>query len=657
MELLGKKENITHIRRKEYIKMRVGQIQVVRDTFQSILRADYISISDIKQLENLNDYYVDFFNLLPKVLQNQDSFINGRRGTGKTTLLMRAYYECMKTISPCVEQESTLLHNKKVLPVYIDLSQCKEMFSEDSENLEHSFIVKIVEEIKNQLETIFQSTKFKFGKKDFSKIEEFDSLSDTIREGILLKSQKRNIMLESKSSTTEKTEGSISLKDACVKGNKNIIDEGSASYEIDEVRGYNVQQFLGCLGRIRQRSGLDAIYIFVDEFSDLTDDEQSKFSILLKKLLGSKNNVFFKVGTITDRFYFGKNIIIGRDIYPIYLDLSDFVERYGGIVTASKELVTYTEKLIQKRLESFADGLTMDDIFKGNKNEILRRISREAMGVPRTIGLILQNALLQAEVKKEKFIQLSDINVGIRETRKIYFKQFQGAVQKQVIPGFYMDMWNSLLKRALDEKNKNTNRPASHFMIDPIRKKYLNIFCENFMVHCLEDGRASKYGGNYVLYAIDYDICNDNSIIYADQKDEFTAVRFIYDSVFQAYDCYFLKDKIKSYKCPICNRIYDEKEVAQAKVKRCFECDEKLEEIIHKDVPISDGNYTEVEVKILGIIATLNKDEAMSAVEIGDAVGCSFQKVANWCSKVLAKKELIEIDKRGTRNYYYDKIK
>ena len=206
-----------------------------------------------------------------------------------------------------------------------------------------------------------------------------------------------------------------------------------------------------------QVSGLDAIYIFVDEFSDLTDDEQEKFSNLLKKLLGSKNNVFFKVGTITDRFYFGKDIIIGRDIYPIYLDLSDFV-------------------------------------------------------------------------------------------------------------------------------------------------------------------------------------------------------RFIYDSVFQAYDCYFLKDRIKSYKCPVCNRIYDEKEVAQVKVKRCFECDEKLEEIIHKDVPISDGNYTEVEVKILGIIATLSKEDAMSAAEISAAVGCNIQKVAIWGSKVLAKKGLINIEKREARNYYYDKV-
>lgn len=165
--------------------MQLDQIQVVRDTFQSILRADYISISDIKQLQSLNDYYVDFFNLLPKVLQNQDSFINGRRGTGKTTLLMRAYFECMKTISPVIREESCILQNKKILPIYIDLSQCKEMFSQNYENLEHSFILKIVEEIQNQLETIFHSTKFKLGKKDFSRLEEFEGFTETIKEGIL----------------------------------------------------------------------------------------------------------------------------------------------------------------------------------------------------------------------------------------------------------------------------------------------------------------------------------------------------------------------------------------------------------------------------------------------------------------------------------------
>ena len=168
------------------------------------------------------------------------------------------------------------------------------MFSQDYKNLEHSFISKIVEEIRNQLETIFHETRLKLGKRNFSRLEEFDDFTETIKEGILLKVEKRNIVQENKNSTTEKLQGLISTKDVNVKGTESTVDEENLCYELDEIRGYNVQQFLGCLGRIRQKSGLDAIYIFVDEFSDLTDDEQEKFSTLLKKLLGSKNNVFLK---------------------------------------------------------------------------------------------------------------------------------------------------------------------------------------------------------------------------------------------------------------------------------------------------------------------------------------------------------------------------
>lgn len=634
--------------------MNCEQMQSVRDTFQSILRADYISISEVRQLEELNEYYVDFFKVLPKVLQSQDSYVNGRRGTGKTTLLMRAYFECMKTISPLVRTESDILKGKKILPLYIDLSQCEEMFTDNSENIEYNFVNIIVNELSNQLSTIFKQNKIHLLKKDYSKSEDFEYIEQCIKEGLVLKSRHNNIKAERSVGNENSVKSDISLTSVAIEGKMTESIDKKTQYDIEEVRSYNVQEFLGSLGKIRKDSGLDAIYIFVDEFSDLDEDEQEKFSMLLKKLLGSKNNIFFKIGTITDRYYFGKDIIIGRDIYPISLDLSDFVEKYGGIVAASKELCEYTKELISQRLKVYGDSATIEDIFKGNINEMLRRISIEAMGVPRTVGMILQNALSQAELKQDKCIQIKEIGVGIKETRKVYFKQFQGAVQKKAIHGYYMDMWNDLLKRALEEKTKNPKRPASHFMIDPIRKKYLNTFCENFMVHCLEDSRASKYGGNYVLYALDFDICNENSILYAEDKDEFTAVRFIYDKVLQPYDCYFVKEQIKSYKCPDCNKIYEEQEVAQVKVKRCYECDTKLVEIVHRDVPMTNGNYTEVEVKILGIIATLSREDAMTATEIGDAVGCSYQKVALWCSRVLEKKSLINIEKKNGKNYYYD---
>lgn len=633
-----------------------SQIQLVRNAFQSILRADYISVSEIAQLESLDKYYVDYFKNLPKVLNDQDSYINGRRGSGKTVLLMRAYYECLKTVSPKVKIESPILQKKKVLPIYIDLSQCKDIFSDDDACLEESFISKLVAEFQRQLKTIFEEHFFKCLSKDFSQMDEFAQIQSMLMEGILFKSTAEDIAITSSCEIKDSTDLNIGSKGMNLSAGMVDFTSYQQTAKIKEKRGVSVQDFLAFLGTIRKQSRLDAIYIFIDEFSDLSENEQNKFSLLLKKLLGSKNNIFFKVGTITDRFYFGESIIVGRDIYPISLDLNDFVERYGGITLATKELLRFTHELIEKRLQIYANGISMDEIFKENKQEMVSRISREAMGVPRTIGLILQNAFMQAETRQNVALQLSDINIGIRETRKIYFKQFQGAIQKRIIPGYYMDMWNSLLKKALDEKKRNPGRPASHFMLDAVRKKYLNVFCENFMVHCLEDSRASKYGGNYVLFAFDYDICNDNNISYADEKDEFTAVRFIYDSILQNFDGYFSKDRIKSYRCPECNKIYEEAEVAMMKKKkRCFECDCELEEIIHCEIPISDGNYTEVEIKILGIIATLkNEQEAMSAAQISDAVGCSYQKVSNWCSKVLQKKNLISVTHKGGKNYYYD---
>lgn len=635
------------------------QIQSVRDAFSSILRADYISIQDLDQLKKLDNYYVDFFKNLTKVLQNQDSYINGRRGSGKTVLMMRSYYECLKTISPKIKETSQIFLSKKVLPIYIDLSQCKDIFDnaqqEEISHFEQNFIVKIVNDLQAQLKAIFDEKSFKLFKDDFSKLDQFNQIREILIEGVLLKTTKSNISEQKNSSRNEKMGAKISPVTACASADSTTSSSHSKSVNIQEQRSTSVQDFLHFLGSIRKESNLDAIYIFLDEFSDLSEEEQKTFSRLLKKLLGSKNNIFFKVGTITDRFDFGESILLGRDIYPISLDLNDFVERYGGIVQASKHLQTFTKDLIEKRLALFANGVDIEFLFGKKNDEIYSRISREAMGIPRTIGMILQSAFQQTETRAKKTISLLDVMAGIRETRKTYFRQFQGAVKKQLIPPFNMDLWNSLLKKALDEKNKSQNRPASHFMIDNARKKYLNFFCENFMLHCLEDSRASKYGGNYVLFAFDYDVCNENNIPYAEEKDDFTAIRFIYDSVLKEYDCYFSKERLRSYRCPNCGKIYDEKAVAMFKTKkRCFEDDTELEVIEHSEVPITEGNYTEIEVKILGIIATLDKSEAMSAQEISDAVGCSRQKVSNWCSKVLKRKKLISTKFEYGKNYYYN---
>ncbi|MDU6113432.1 MAG: hypothetical protein E6649_03400 [Paeniclostridium sordellii] len=640
------------------MKLTIGQRQKVRAAFESILRADYISIADINQLRRLESYYVDFYNNLGSLLQKQDNYISGRRGTGKTALLMRGYYECLKTISPKIKEESDVLSGEKILPIYIDLSNCSDVFSsnEDTELLEIYFVKQIIGSLKKQLQLIYDEKYLLLLKKENPAIDDLIYIEKVLTEGItVLKS--RNISIENTDNVKEdgNLSAKVGLKNNEIYSQLSFCESESTTSKFNEKKGIDIQSFLDKIEEIRIKTNIDSIYVFLDEFSDLNVDEQKKLSLIIKKFLGSKINMYFKISVITDRFDFGEKIIIGRDLFTIPLDLNDFVERYGGAVASIKKMQEFMELLIEKRLSIFCSGISSEDIFKAKKDLIYYRLARQAMGVPRTIGLVLQNAWIQCESTSsgDFRIGLQELNYGTRATRKIYFKQFQGSIKSKLIPGFYMDLWSDILEKSLLEKGKHPDRPASHILIDPVRKDYMNILCENFLIHFLEEGRSSKYGGYYNLYSIDYDICIDNNIKYAEEKDEFTAARFIYDSILSKYDAYFIKDKIKSYRCPECGKMYDEKEVYKQKVKRCFEDDCKLEEIIHKESPRTNGNFAEVEIKILGLISMLKKEEAMSAQDIADAVGCSRQKVSIWGSKVLFKNNLINIEEQNGKNHYY----
>lgn len=632
------------------------QLKNIRDAFDSILRADYITLDQINELENLEDYFVDFFGIMQSLLQKQDNFIAGRRGTGKTTNLLRAYYECLKTISPKLKDKISVFDKEKVLPIYVDLSTCNDLFdSEDNLQLiEVHFIRQIIESLKKQLELMFDDKFLIIFKKENPALEDLEFIEKVLVEGIALRNQTTTSV---STKSTESEQAAISQKLSLTQAELSGTFAASSSIETGktytQLRGINVQDFLNKINDIKKKAKIDNIYIFIDEYSDLSINSQHKFSSLLKTFLGSRMGMFFKVGVITDRYDFGDKIIIGRDIFPIPLNFNDYVDRYGGAMAAIKKMQEFVEVLISKRISIFCNGIGVQDVFKAPKDQIYTRITKEAIGVPRTIGIILQQAFIQAQTSStDNKIGLSELNYGIASARKTYQRQFEGSIRRKLLPGFYMDMWNAIISKAVAEKTKHPDRPASHLLVDPIRKDYLNILCENFHLHFLSENIASKYGGNYNLYSIDFDICNEYNIKYAEEKDEYTAVRFVYDNVLKDFDPYFTKEKSKSYRCPSCGKIYEEHDVIKSKIKRCFEDDEILEEIIHMEIPKTEGNYAEVEIKILGQISSLTEEEAMNAREIADAVGCTYQKVSLWGSRVLAKKGLINIDQRD-KNYYY----
>ncbi|EGQ8204776.1 hypothetical protein ACEQ73_000690 [Vibrio parahaemolyticus] len=630
--------------------------QKLRCAFDSILRADYITLDNLNELGDLEEYFIDFFGILQSLLQRQDNFISGRRGTGKTTNLLRGYYECLKSIAPKLKDKDRLIHDGKVLPIYIDLSTCNDLF--DSKNdlnlIEIHFIRQIISSLKKQLNLMFEEKFLAVFSQKNPALDDLDYIEKVLVEGITLSTSKQvNLTSNRKISENSEISAEMSVSNLKAMGKQSDSYELAQSKTVEQIKGLNVQEFLNKISDIKRKAEIDAIYVFVDEYSDLSLKAQNTFSALLKSFLGSRIGMFFKIGVITDRYDFGERIIVGRDIFPIPLDFNEYADRYNGAIAAISKTETFVERLILKRIESFCPTLKVTDVFKSNFKEIIYRITRETLGVSRTIGIILQNAFIQASSNSDGKIGLAEINYGISSARKTYQKQFNGSIKKRLVPGFNLDMWAAILEKAIEEKNKFPDRPASHFMADPLRKDYLNVLCENFLIHFISENVTSKHGGNYNLYSIDYDVCSEFNIKYADKKDEYTPIRFIYDSVLSQFDPYFLESKQKSYKCPECKKIYAEEEVKQAKVKRCFEDDSKLVEIVHQEAPVTNGNFAEVEIRVLGLISQLSLDEALTAREVADCVGCTRQKVSNWAGKVLGRKGEINVDKSSSPYKYY----
>ncbi|PKG43754.1 hypothetical protein, partial [Psychroflexus sp. MES1-P1E] len=122
----------------------------IKNSFDSILRADYLSLDKLTELDNLSEYYLDFFNSISSILQKQDNYVSGRRGTGKTSALLKGYYECLKSI----KNNSEYLDNK-ILPIYIDLGNCGDIFDKDNfELFEIHFVRQIIDSLRRQLESI-----------------------------------------------------------------------------------------------------------------------------------------------------------------------------------------------------------------------------------------------------------------------------------------------------------------------------------------------------------------------------------------------------------------------------------------------------------------------------------------------------------------------
>jgi hypothetical protein len=446
--------------------------------------------------------------------------------------------------------------------------------------------------------------------------------------------------------------GAVSLTpslNAKLSDGKTDSQTAERSYSTRTSYRLTVLDVLRILGELKEKAHLSATYLFIDEFSALSTDLQRRFSTLLKKLLGSHAGVFIKLCAITDKYTLGSSIILQRDLFEVSLDLDAFVERSHSLNDAMDGLRDYSSEIVRSRLQAYGCPVP-SDIFD-EPEETYTLLSRSAMGVPRTLWIVLKQAWNRSRRDNGRKIRKSDIGYGVRYASTAYLNQLMGAARDGLaIPVFHAEIWNALLARAQHERSKVPDAPASHFLILARNEQMLSMLNMFFLVHLLTKGRTTKKErSTRSLFCFDFGICEENNLGFTTDKNIMRQQRFAYDDALSKFEKYFGITAEATFRCPQCGAVYTESELVVAGTPLTF-CPRDKADLVAQQVAVPGAQYTEEETKIIGTMRSATRKDHVFARQIADDVGCYVQKVSKFGEKLdragLAKRESdVEEDK------------
>ena len=573
-------------------------------------------------------------------------------------------------------ETSNSLTKPRTLGIYIDLSKCQYLDAKAENNfeqLEHAFVSEVCEAIKDQMVRLWPELSKEPGM--FAKLFQSAESKD-IQETRLLLARFAEILMngvprlvdksepvklkESRKTNTSQSagiKGELKVPDPNLQANLSSTQESADAYEqetsIKTTYRLMIADILRILADLKDTAKLSAIFLFIDEYSALSETLQRRFTTLLRKVLGTHAGVFIKLCAITDNYTLGSSIILQRDLFEISLDLDAYVERSSTLSVAMEGLREQAKAIVTSRLKAY-ECPTPTELFDLQEDWVWTSLSRSAMGIPRTLGIVLQQAWYKALSSKSSHIRKRDISYGIQHASKAQVDQMLGAAKDSIaIPAIVVDIWNTLLRRAQTERTKSSGTEASHFMLKPEHEhmlKYLNMF---FLVHLLTTGKTTKTDRtSRSLYCFDYGVCEENRLGFSTDGAIFRRDRFAYDDALSPFENYFRPTGERTYRCtnPSCNRTFKESELSVAGFFLSF-CPIDKHDLVLDVFPTTTQNFTEEETRIIGAIRSAQKNDRKYARQIADDVGCYVQKVASF-GKKLEKMKLAHREKEPLEDKY-----
>lgn len=643
-----------------------------------------LNINNIEKNDDMIEkLYVD---LLPnqaiyeQMRTNETTFLVGRRGTGKSTIISRVQHSIRKEkINLSVYINAKSVHElSKVSNITTDLKALEGSLSKEEirkllllRNFLSSFESSLLEELKNEKYGFFEKINNVFVNKKLQGC--LKDLKNIISKPELININ--NAMKQQENSTSTK-EAVHEIKLALELEKSNLSYGGNNKkgfqHEIQTsnvlARYFDMNKIIDSLKKITEICAREKIFIFIDDFSELEKEDMISFvNVIMSPLYHlSKDFVNLKIACYPNRVYYGdldigKYRIVSIDMYDIF--------GKQNISLLEKSATNFTERIIKNRIDYFCTSKIEDyfDVRSTSMNDYYKLLFYSSMNITRILGHILYYCWL-SHLSLDKKINRQAIEEATeqyyRDYTQNYFDKSRNSkgifddkvdifVQENLIEALISEA--QLNKTKLKETDNSYFKdldivPTSHFMVNKNLENLLSSLEFNGFIHKVNE-LASKGSSSLnknptnTIYSFDYGLTVFEKIKYG--KPQNKDAKFYQQRSFN-YTNLITTTLINNKKivCQNCKKEYaiEELEILQRFKMKCDNCQDGVCKIeydrnLKKEVEdnIKDSLWTEDEIEIIYCIHVLSKnstEEKISAALIGQEIDRSYQFVSRRCKEL-----------------------
>ncbi len=617
------------------------------------------------------------------LLAHNTTIIIGRKGTGKSTIFQRVQHEIRKNKGNAISAYMDIRN------VY-EASQVDPLVVKKVEALEgamtpeqirrfllykrffRELISDIRNELKNQVEQSFLSRMRE--RLTGTSAEIFSGLDRLILRldnpdyenigGIIQNQLKNNSSAKASDASSITGGGRISYTDPSIEAaatsetTRALESSGEEMYTQLLMRVVSVNEIISELQNILKSIGIQNLYIFLDDYSELPQEAMHLLvDALISPLVRWSSFIKFKIAAYPGRIYLGA--LDKTKIEEIHLDMYGL---YGsaGVAKMEEKATDFVKRLVEKRIAYFCKT-TPETYLSDRSDDIWRVLFYASMANPRTLGHLLMYAYDSHLIYNKK--------IGVQAIQDSAQRFFDDKVMPFFGTGKYRmafeerssiyslkELLESIVSRARSIRQEGSrdagpgrSRPhSSHFYVSRDFDELLQTLELSFFVTKYFE-QSDRAGVRVSVYALNYGLCMKYQISFGrpvekrEDRAYFVERRFDYNLILRSY-----MTQNQEVRCGDCGADYELSMLPALKMLHmsCPQCRAGTCQVVNLSRKYGDLlEAIRPELLLpeteLGILQTLSGEgRSMVAAEIAGELDCSGQLVGRR-GKNLADRNLL----------------